>query len=265
MAETRGTSADATGADGTDKTILLSALHDRSGRLIGHVAELWPELSLLYARAVVTVSDQTAPELAALLEHFGTRVEVIPKRGAADARRRVLAAALDGPGEYFHYCDFDRLLTWQRRFPDELAAVAAGVAGWDYLILGRATRAFETHPREWRAADELANTVFSLEFGQKADIVGGSCGISRRAAALILENSTAKTTDSEWPMLVWRLGGTMSIGYLPVEGLEYDPAVNGPVASNMPLSRRYLERIRLCHEIAREAVEAGRRRRRTFD
>lgn len=42
------------------------------------------------------------------------QVKIIPKAGAVDARRKVAEFGLTGSSTYFHYCDFNRLLTWAK-------------------------------------------------------------------------------------------------------------------------------------------------------
>lgn len=92
--------------------------------------------------------------------------------------------------------------------------------------------------------------------GQETDITAGSCGFSRQSAQLILDNSKDKMTDSEWAMIVHRIG-KMKVGYKAVEGLEYREEVNG-YAREINGSEKWFGRVKLCYIISESAINTGK-------
>lgn len=235
---------------------LICVTHDPAGKNINLVNKLGPFLNEIYHDMYITVSEETNKVLTDELEKNGFNIKVIPKKGAAHARREVLKFGLTGSNHYFHYCDFDRLLTWADRYGNELKSIVDEILGHDYLILGRTERAFNTHPIEWVETEKITNKVFSLELGQEADVTAGSCGFSRQSAQLISDNSKDKMTYAEWPMIVYRIG-KMKVDYRAVEGLEYREEVNGYIRQ-ISDSEKWLGRIRLCYIISESAINTGK-------
>jgi hypothetical protein len=162
-----------------NKIGLICVTHDPAGKNTNLVKKLDSSLNEVYQDMYITVSEETNKELKDKLVESGFKIKVIPKKGAAHARREVLKFGLKGSNQYFHYCDFDRLLTWADRYGNELKSIVAEIPDNDYLILGRTKRAFNTHPIEWVETEKITNKIFSLELGQEADVTAGSCGFSR--------------------------------------------------------------------------------------
>ncbi|GFZ32959.1 hypothetical protein CSC2_34850 [Clostridium zeae] len=235
---------------------LICVTHDPFGKNINLVKKLSTTLSEIYMNMFITVSEETDKYLINELIDNGFNVKIIPKKGAAHARREALKFALTGINQYFHYCDFDRLLTWADRYRDELKNTVIEIPKNDFTILGRTERAFNTHPIEWVETEKITNKIFSLELGQNVDITAGSCGFSRNSAQLISSNSKDKMTDAEWPMIVYRIG-KMKIGYKAVEGLEYREEVNG-YSREIEDSEKWFGRVRLCYIISQSAINTGK-------
>jgi hypothetical protein len=68
-----------------------------------------------------------------------------------------------------------------------------------------------------------------LLLDREVDITAASRGISLDAAELILRYSKARyfETDSEWPIII-RCMSDMSIGYVEVDGLEFEDWLKHP-------------------------------------
>ena len=235
---------------------LICVTHDPVGKNISLVNKFRPYLNEIYHDMYITVSEETNKGLQDELEKNGFKIKVIPKKGAAHARREVLKLGLTGSNHYFHYCDFDRLLTWAERYGNELKSIVDEIPCHDYLILGRTERAFNTHPIEWVETEKITNKIFSLELGQEADVTAGSCGFSRQSAQLISDNSKDKMTDAEWAMIVHRIG-KMKVAYRAVEGLEYREEVNG-YTRQINNSEKWFGRVRLCYIISESAINTGK-------
>jgi hypothetical protein len=63
-----------------------------------------------------------------------------------------------------------------------LAQVARRVTEYDFTVLGRTPRAFDSHPRIQRDTESIVNHVFGLVSGQTWDVTAAARGLSRRAA-----------------------------------------------------------------------------------
>jgi hypothetical protein len=238
------------------KVGLICVTHDPAGKNIRLVKKLGSFLNEIYNSMFITVSEETNKDLIDELEKNSFKIKIIPKKGAAHARREVLKFGLTDSTDHFHYCDFDRLLTWADRHRNELKSIVDEITSQDYLILGRTERAFITHPIEWIETEKITNKIFSLELGQEADVTAGSCGFSRQSAQLISDNSKDKMTDAEWPMIVHRIG-KMKVGYKAVEGLEYREEVNG-YTRQVNDSEKWFGRVRLCYIISESAINTGK-------
>jgi len=201
---------------------LVTTLHDPDGRMTNAARRLLATLHRLYEAVVVVPTSYTSHSLLEILK--GCTVEPLSESSGriGVGRRHALHLGLSSGASHLHYCDFDRVLHWADRYPDELASVREAISRHDYLIIGRTARAFSTHPRVQRDTEGITNHAFSLWLGQSVDVSAGSCGISRAAAELLIARSKAESnaTDAEWPALVRVAGGIL--GYMETEGLEFE-------------------------------------------
>lgn len=239
-----------------NSTALICVTHDPNGNNRAFAKRFLPLFNEIYDELFIAVSDKTDKALINELDEAGFKVKIIPKKGTAHARREAIKFALEGCSEYFHYCDFDRLLTWADRYSDELKNMILNVKDNDYTILGRTERAFKSHPVEWIETEKIANKIFSLEFGKEVDITAGSCCFSRRCAELISGKSKDRMTDAEWPMIAHRIGN-LKVGYTAAEGLEYIEDINGEVIDNLD-STKWFKRVELCYIISESAINTGK-------
>lgn len=227
---------------------LITVIHDIEGKCLRVFNKAKDKFKKLYENVYITVSEETSVKLREELIKNGFKVKIIPKKGAANARREVLKFGLSGGEEYFHYCDFDRILTWIDNYYLELIDIVNSIHHYNYLILGRTPRAFNTHPIEWIETEKITNKIFSIETSLDADITDGSCGFSRECGQCISENSQDKMTDGEWPMIVYRIM-EKDISYKAVEGLEYIEDVNG-YSKEVKDSDKWFVRLRLSYIIS---------------
>ncbi|HEX2922830.1 MAG TPA: hypothetical protein VHS28_02235, partial [Chloroflexota bacterium] len=180
---------------------LVSTLHDPDGRMVKPTRRFLDELKRIYDAIVVVPTSATTPRLLDALQ--GTVVEVLSESNGSIGigRRHALRLGIETGSSHLHYCDFDRVLHWIGRYPQELTRALEVIGRHDYLMLGRTDRAFDTHPRVQKDTERITNHGFSLWYGEEVDVSAGSCGVSSTAAKLILEKSVAPTnaTDAEWP------------------------------------------------------------------
>ena len=232
-----------------------------------------PVLQAAYAGLVVLASGATTDRSVAELRAAGAIVErqadapaTIERLGAV--RRAALALGLRTRGQHFHFCDWDRVLHWAARYPDELGEVISKIPRYDCLILGRTARAFATHPRVQRDTESIVNHCFGLVWGQELDVTAASRGFSRAAVERIVEGCDEPTlgNDCAWPLFL-RRDVELRIGYLRTEGLEWETpdryvdqiaAMGGPtrwLSAHDADVARWADRL----ELARIEVDALRR------
>lgn len=185
---------------------LVCVVHDTQGRYVNFVRQAAPMLDDIYAERYIAVSDQTSETLVVELQKGGFKTRIVPKTGAANARRDALRFVAGTSYGHFHYCDLDKALTWALNDASELKEVQGDIGKHDYLIVGRTQQALYSHPESWVKTEEITNHIASLELSLEVDITAGSCGLSRNAVELILNHSVAQMTDAEWAMIVKRIG-----------------------------------------------------------
>ncbi len=211
-----------------NRRALAVTVHDPEERLLSRLDPGLPELSTLYSRLCAACSGATSRRSLSALESAGFDVRVSGSAGVGESRRIAVSGVISDPSvAWVHYADFDRLLHWQSTFPAELRDVLAYRPQADYVALGRTPRALQTHPPVQILVETLTNEAFSALVGLEspADLVAGSCLISRRGAELLMQLSVENTnaTDLEWPALILRETGTMP-EFRAVEGLEFETA-----------------------------------------
>jgi hypothetical protein len=254
---------------------LVLVAHEPGDRLAGLAEAELPALAARYAALVAYCSRETHPALLEALGRAGAAVHVdaqppggIGRIGAV--RREALRAGLLAGASHLQMCDFDRALHWSARYPEEMAAVAAAIPGYDLLVLGRTGRAWATHPPYQAETEPLFNQVFALASGRAWDVGAGSRGLSRRAVGLLLAESQEEGVgvDAEWPLLLLRRK-EMAVAERLCEGLEFETAdsfqpeieaAGSYRAWEAQMSadpQRWVFRLRIALDIAAAAVRAA--------
>ncbi|WP_391118106.1 hypothetical protein [Psychrobacillus sp. L3] len=236
-------------------TALITVTHDPMGKNIKLFKELQRNFEKIYAELFITISDESSDELINEVRKSKFKYKIIPKNGAAYARREALKFGTSRNSEHFHYCDLDRLLTWGKNYITELEEVVEDIPNHDYLIIGRTERAMNTHPIEWIETEKITNRIFSLELGKAADVTAGSCAFSKVCADFINQYSKEEMTDAEWAMIAYRIA-KRQVDYCAVEGLEYLEEING-VDRNISESDKWFSRLKLSFIISETAMKVG--------
>ncbi len=207
--------------------ILLSTLHDPNNLMGEFLREHLGNLRQLYEAYIVVATPVTSADTLAIYRAHDCAVWETGSAEIGTSRLNAVKAALQTGGDWFHYCDADRILHWQMHYPDELREMVKRVITLaDYSAIGRNSRAYATHPLVQREAEYICNRVFALLYGAAdgvLDVCAGSCGFSRRAGEIIAQQSTEPTnaTDAEWPMLVQNCQG-FSLQFVETDGLEFE-------------------------------------------
>lgn len=209
------------------KQVALTCItHDPTGSLLSTIKELKEELmNLNYDKKYITISNVTPKEIVKELEECKFHINIAEKSGVGNARRDCLKFVSNYDHDYYHYCDFDRLLTWVKEYPAVLNSFIQNIVDVDYLIIGRTDQAFQTHPEEWQVTETVSNKIMSLQLEKQVDITAGSCGLSKQAADYIIKYSKFRMTDGEWPMIMKEFTD-FKIGYIAVDGLKYVNSLN---------------------------------------
>ncbi|GGE83557.1 hypothetical protein [Priestia taiwanensis] len=236
---------------------LTCITHDPSARLLPFIREVKDKLLKLRYTKYITVSDQTSEKIIEELKMCGFEINIVPKAGCAAARRAAVRFMQGRMHKYYHYCDFDRFLTWLHDDIAGLEKVEAGLKGNDYLIIGRTDYAFGTHPASWRQTEEITNKIFSLQFGQEVDITAGSCAFSKEAIPYLVEHSKDSMTDAEWPMIIHRIA-KLPVGYVAIDGLKYEEELNRSKEDEDSVES-WMGRVSLLYVISESAMGTGKK------
>jgi hypothetical protein len=255
------------------KVVLAATHHDPDGRLHEQTAHVLPVLGGAFAGLAIQATPATQDRSLALLRASSALVRretsdsSMGLNGLGRSRRAAVELALELGAPAILFCDFDRALHWAERYPEELAQVVARAADYDFTVLGRTPRAFESHPRIQRDTETIVNHVYAAVSGRDWDVTAAARVLSRRAAEAILSDCPDESigTDVSWPLFVER--GGLTIGYIPTEGLEFETAdrYTDEIAAAGGLAcwiarldadpQRWIQRL----EIARLEVEAALR------
>lgn len=203
--------------------------HDPQGGLIPQISQHLPRLQQMFSDIAVRASRQANDGSLSLFESLGALVEVDsspdqnqgPQIGRA--RREALALALEFDTPFYMHCDGDRILHWVENYPIELADIIRRIPEHDFTVLGRTTRAFNSHPRMQRDTEAIVNHLFHANTGSAWDVMIGARGLSRRAAQAVVDRSQDNeiSVDVTWPLLIRSLEG-YSLAYFATEGLEFE-------------------------------------------
>lgn len=208
--------------DETSPVVVLATTHHNPGdKLIEQLARtIRPIADLFLAITVVTNPGGTSSTLE-LFDRVGmhiVREDEIRGSSIGLARLYTLAAARQLDTDFIFFCDLDRLVHWHEHYPKELVKVLACIQRYDFTVLGRTHRAFDSHPRIQRDTEAIINFVFGRVSGHTWDVTAAAHGISVRAADLILTACHEVTVgpDVAWPLRVDQDGG-LTMGYLETE------------------------------------------------
>jgi len=216
--------------------------HDPAGRMLDQLGRTLPAITSIFDEVLVQASATANQQGKYLLESAGAKVfsaRLISSPngshradgiGIGRLRRNTLELAFQhSAASHAIYCDADRVLHWAEFYPDEFRAISEAVRAFDFTVLGRTPRAFESHPRTQRDTETIINRLFGQVSGFPwNDVTSGARGVSRAAAEVIVAQveDNELSTDISWPMYLQRQDErrSWSIGYVEAEGLEFETA-----------------------------------------
>ena len=188
-------------------TVALALIHhDPRGLLFDQTVRVLPQLQQTFDDVAVYANVATDPRSLAYLTDHRVRVKADAVEGGFSRigkfRRAAVEFALQGPGSFIIYCDFDRILHWMEYHPEELQRVTQQITPFDFTILGRTPRAFATHPRIHRDTEAIINHVFERVADRTWDAVpnppqeiGGMLGHRRGRTRLV---TSRRRNNRQW-------------------------------------------------------------------
>jgi hypothetical protein len=204
---------------------LATTIHDPEARFLEKIEKYLPTIKLVcpdIAIASTFITNSATKQI--LIDNQVRLIETLENRIGA-SRRKALELALTYGKPSVLYCDFDRMLHWAAAYPSELTSLHEWTSHYDYLVIGRTQRAFNTHPAAQRETEAITNRVFFSSFRYNCDVTTGTSVMTQKAVQAILAHSRADSnaTDTEWPLIVLRFVSD-KIGCIEVEGMEFETA-----------------------------------------
>lgn len=225
-------------------TALTMVYHDPAGRMLAQLGRTLPIITSIFPDVIVHASPSANEHGLRLFEQagaavFSARLEQSARStptpngrwasgaGIGRLRRNTLELAFQhSTASHAIYCDADRVLHWAEFYPAEFRSVSEAVRAFDFTVLGRTPRAFESHPRTQRDTETIINRLFGQVSGFAwNEVTSGARGVSRAAAEVIVAKvaDDELSTDISWPLYLQH-HGAWSIGYVEAEGLEFETA-----------------------------------------
>ena len=205
------------------KTVLAATIHDPQPRLFKLLKEYAPQLGLDGEPRIVAYSPPTHPRVVRALEGLGC-ITTLGGESVQSVYSAALERSLRESPEHVFYCDLDRLIHWVRTYPEEYRQTRRKALEYEFLMVGRTPRAFQTHPRTQTCTEGIANIVASrvLGFEDTRDIIGVGWGLSSSLVQLLLSTPQRNSFGffCGWPVIAWR--NAVKKAYVEAEGLEWE-------------------------------------------
>ncbi len=100
---------------------LATILHDPHSLLYDAIVENEKRLrKCKYENKYVAISNETNKDIVDLLLEYNFTIYRVEKRGPGNARRDLLKHLPYVKNRFYHYCDFDRFLTWVKYHGEDL-------------------------------------------------------------------------------------------------------------------------------------------------
>ncbi len=201
----------------------VATLHDPEARLASFISTNSQALLDLFPATFVVLSPATCQEIKESLLRSGFKVTAgfksIPKN-----YKKALKLGVKSECDYIFYADYDRLLHWAAKYPEELRCISERAVNYEFALIGRTKRAFQTHPETQRVTEHIANLTASRAINARKtlDVISACWGFSRRIAKHLLKLKIKNTYGffCEWPVIAWRKAKRKC--YFEVEGLEWE-------------------------------------------
>jgi len=138
-----------------------------------------------------------------------------------DAYRQVINLALVREPSFIMLVDFDRVLHWVSRFPDELSNMTDRDFN-GFVSFARTRRAFESHADTQKLTEAIINKVASTVVGKEIDIMSGGFGLQADLAKEVVDGLTREDSGFYGEFLTVAVKNKFPITAVEVEGLEWE-------------------------------------------
>jgi hypothetical protein len=213
-------------------TDLTMVYHDPPGCMAGQIARTLPVITAIFDRVIVQASASANADCLQFFRQAGAEVFQDRSNPATNGskigwlRRLSVERTVRSECAHLIYCDSDRVLHWAEFYADEFRLISEAVCQFDFTVLGRTTRAFDSHPCTQRDTEPIINRIFGQVSGHAwNDVTSGARGLSRAAAQAIVAHcdDDELSTDVSWPLYLQH-NGPWSLGYIETDGLEFETA-----------------------------------------
>ena len=208
------------------RIIVTTTLHDPNANMKDMILKYGKKARELCYRLFLIVSDTTAQEIIDLVKHDVDIVQICYSKHIRDTYIDALKLGVSHAEESdkILYADYDRLLHWISRYPQEFQQTLETYPDVDFFHIGRTERAFQTHPETQRNTEILANELGSvmLGFPSTHDMLSACYGFSKPLLEKIL-NVNLKTElgfYAIWAFSAYKMA--KSYEYRQVEGQEWE-------------------------------------------
>lgn len=206
--------------------ITITTLHDPESRMIPMIQQVLPALMQLCPQIIIVCTQETTEKCVETIRIYGG--SPFHNRGVGYVKNYQLAVEkgleIAQNGEKLFYCDFDRLLHWYQKYPQELAKLLEKKVEVDLILIGRTPRAFATHPITQTATESLINQIGSkiLNFDSPQDVIVASWICNQQLAKRLLQLKTISKTGFYvfWPVMLWLWASQRQ--YIEMEGQEWE-------------------------------------------
>ena len=145
--------------------IICTTLHEPVFRLKEIILSVRQFLKEHFEKIIVSCTQTTSSEVKSLLSESGFVVSVSEKNDRISTYREAIKTALENiespKTQRIFYIDFDRLLHWCAKYPEELIDTLKKTESVDLLHVGRNARAFSTHPSTQKDTEWMVNYLVS--------------------------------------------------------------------------------------------------------
>ena len=211
----------------SNSLILSATLHEPQFRLKKMLLEVLPIIKTLFSASVVCCTPSTGSDVVEFLKNEGFSVPIGPVAPQYECYRlahKIALTMIVNPAlQKIFYIDFDRLIHWASKFPEELKDVLQNI-DVDYLHIGRTDRAFESHPITQKNTEIIVNELGSkiLGFEDVRDIISVCYTYTKELGEKLLsiENATNTGFYGTWPLYLYKWATSKQ--YLEVEGHEWE-------------------------------------------
>ena len=206
--------------------LVITTLHYPDARLLPMIEMYIPKLQEQFGPIIVAVTKFTDSSVNSTLISFGCDVRINQSVHPYDTYKLVLSTGIEcsKSDQMLFYCEFDRLLHWERTYPEELESFLINDINVDFICVGRTDRAFATHPMTQIATESIINQIGSKILGLSPPIdIVGACWVMKAALAQWLLNFPIHTDFglyASWSLLLWNYANSKK--YVAVEGQEWE-------------------------------------------